>query len=127
MTTKALVIGGALAALLAATSAGAASMNLQKKLVARGEHPKWVLRIENGTQLTLSRTGKAVVQAVAPGAAISVNGTRWTGRTKDGQTMKVTLQNRSCNVGVSQYQMRAEVTFGTETLTGCAGYGAAEG
>ena len=119
MKARAWVIGGALTAALAATSAEAA-MDLSRDIVARGANPEWTLKVERGVQFTLIRPGKPALMATAPGAAISSAAATWSAKTTDGRPMQVTLQTRACAVGASRYPMTAQVTFGAETFSGCA-------
>ena len=122
MKATVLMIGGALAAALTASSAGAASMDLSKDIHARGAKPDWTLKITGGTQVTLTRPGKPALQARAPGAAISPAGATLSAKAADGQAVQVTLKGGACTVGAKQYPMSAQVKLGAETLTGCAGY-----
>ncbi|CAN7475383.1 hypothetical protein LJR219_003223 [Phenylobacterium sp. LjRoot219] len=111
---------GAVAAALAATTAGAASMDVSRDIQAKGAKPDWSLKVTKGTQFTLARAGKPAVKATAPGAAISSGGASWQAKTADGQPMKVSVENRACTLGQNQYPMTAQVTLGAETLSGCA-------
>jgi uncharacterized membrane protein len=122
MKTRALAIGGALLAALAATSTGAAAMDLSRDINAQGAKPAWSLKVTRGTQFTLTRPGKPAVLATAPGASISPTSASWSAKAAGGQLMQVTLHTQPCTVGASQYPMTAQVTLGAETLSGCAGY-----
>lgn len=120
MKAKALAIGAALAA-LSATSAGAVSIDLSKDIQARGAKPDWSLKVSKGTQVTLARPGKPAVQATAPGAAMSPAGVNLAAKTADGRPLTVTLHSRTCTLGGMQHPMTAQVAFGGESLSGCAG------
>lgn len=120
MKAKALAIGVTLAA-VAATSAGAASIDLSKDIQARGMKPDWNLSVSKGTQVTLMRPGKAPVRATAPGAAISPAGVNLAAKAADGRPLKVTLHSHTCTLGGMQYPMTAQVAVDGETLSGCAG------
>lgn len=122
MKTRVLAIGGALLATLLATSTGAAAMDLSREIHAQGAKPAWNLKITKGTQFSLNRPGKPALLATAPGAAISSGGASWSAKAADGRLLKVSVQTQSCTVGASKYPMTAQVEFGTETLSGCAGY-----
>jgi hypothetical protein len=90
---RATVLGIGLAALatLAATAAGAASIDVSGKVEARGVKPSWSLDVTGGTQLILTRAGKPSLHATAPGAAITMNGASsgasWTAKAADGQVV----------------------------------------
>ncbi|CAN7526790.1 hypothetical protein LJR225_003789 [Phenylobacterium sp. LjRoot225] len=122
MSTRVWAIGSALTAALVATSAGAASLDLSRDVVAQGAKPTWSLKVTRGTQFNLTRPGKPALLATAPGAAISPAGASWSAKAADGQLMKVTLQTRSCAIGATQYPLSAQVETGAEILSGCAGY-----
>jgi uncharacterized membrane protein len=122
MKTTVFAIGAALAAALAAGSAAAASMDLSRDMDAMGAKPGWNLKVKQGTKLTLTRPGKSALVATAPGAAISPSGASWAAKSTDGQVLNVTIQNRACALGPSQYPMTAQVKLGAETLSGCADY-----
>ena len=122
MRTTVFAISTAILA-LAATSAGAASIDLSGKVEAHGVKPSWSLEVAGGTRLTLTRPGKPPVHATAPGAAITVNGASsgasWTAKAADGQVVKASLQSGACKLGTETYPMTAQVTVGSETLSGC--------
>ena len=120
MMAKALAIGATLAA-LAATSAGAASIDLSKDIQARGAKPDWSLKVSRGTQVTLVRPGKPAVQAKAPGAAISPGGVNLAAKAADGRSVTVSLSRQTCTLAGMQYPMTAKVALDGETLSGCAG------
>jgi len=120
MQARLLAIGAALGAALAATGAGAASMDISKTIEARGTKPDWSLTVTKGTAFVLTRPGKSSLTATAPGAAISPAGASWTAKTADGQPLKVTLKSGACTLGGKQYPMSAQVEVAGETLSGCA-------
>jgi uncharacterized membrane protein len=120
MQARFLAIGAALGAMLAATAAGAASMDISKTIEARGSKPDWSLTVTKGTAFVLTRAGKSSVTATAPGAAISPTGASWTAKTADGQPMKVDLKSAACKIGGKPYPMTAQVVVAGETLSGCA-------
>lgn len=120
MTAKVFGIGAAALAMLSAGSAGASVLDLSHDIAARGAKPAWTLKVSHETQFTLTRPGKPVVQASAPGAAISPGVANWTAKTADGQVMKITVESRACTLAGKAYPMAAQVTLGAETLTGCA-------
>ena len=123
MQTTRLAIAAALAAALgAATTAGAASLDISKQIDARGAKPAWSLTVTNGVDFKLARPGKPALAAKAPGSEIGAGGVSWTAKSADGQTLKVSLQNAACAVGSAKYPMSAQVQVGAETLSGCAGY-----
>ncbi len=121
MMFRTLATGVALAAGFAA-SAGAASMDISRDIVARGAKPEWTLTVAKGTQFTLARPGKAALKAAAPGAAIGPGGASWTAKTAEGQELKVALEAKACNIGGKAYPMTARVIVGAETLAGCAAH-----
>lgn len=120
MQARLLAISAALGATLAATTAGAAGMDLSKDIEARGAKPDWSLKVTKGTDFTLARAGKPPLKATAPGAAISSGGASWQAKTADGQPLKVTVKTGACKVGAREYPMTAQVVLAGETLSGCA-------
>ena len=111
---------GAFVTAVAASSASAASIDLSQDIQARGAKPDWSVTVANGTKVTLSRRGNPVVQATAPGAAISPGGVTLAAKTADGQSVSVSLKISACTLAGKAYPMSAEVTLGAETLKGCA-------
>lgn len=115
---------GAALALIAVAwtgAASAASMDLSHDIEARGAKPAWSLKVASETQFTLVCAGKPAVHATAPGAMITPQGASWNAKTADGGTLQVGLDNHACSLGSKAYPMAARVTFGGETLSGCAG------
>jgi uncharacterized membrane protein len=96
--------------------------DFSRALDARGTEPFWNVAIR-GTTLTLTRPDQPIMIAAAPGAVIQPNEASWTGKTPDGQELKVTLYASNCSDGMSDhaYPYTAEVDVpGASPLSGCA-------
>ena len=105
-----------------AAPAKAADSDFSKPMEARGTEPFWALSIR-GTTLTLTRPDKPLLTVIVPGAVIRPNEASWTGKTADGQALKVTLYASACSDGMSDhaYGFAAEVDVpGERPLIGCA-------